>query len=229
MQKTTYNKKRSNKDERGVVLLIAVTISSLVLIIGIGILSIVTKETVLSSLSKNSQIAFFAADSGVECAMHWDLVNVVAIKRGIADPELVYPASIFATTSPSVANFNLGLVYGGTSALTDPKFNPFCAGQSAAYVFGAEGTYTDVNKYLSYYFHITQTAAWVDPVATTQFVFFPGGAPSVSAPCALVTITKQLDPATGRVDTEVLSEGFSSCNVNEARRVSRGVRVNYQI
>ena len=65
-----YYKKRS---QQGVILLIAVTVSSLVLAIGLGILNITNKEIILSSFSKESGKAFYAADTGMECALFWDI------------------------------------------------------------------------------------------------------------------------------------------------------------
>ena len=61
------------KYQRGAVLLIAVTVASLVLAIGLGILNITTKEIILSSYSKESGKAFYAANTGIECALFWDI------------------------------------------------------------------------------------------------------------------------------------------------------------
>ena len=48
-------------------------ISSLFLLIGYSIFNISIKELALTSGSKESQIAFFAADTAMECALMWDL------------------------------------------------------------------------------------------------------------------------------------------------------------
>lgn len=65
-QKHTYN------DEKGSILFIAVTIAALVLTIAVAIVRIVERELSLAFLTKESQIALYAADSGVECALFWD-------------------------------------------------------------------------------------------------------------------------------------------------------------
>ena len=57
---------------RGFTLLLAVLISSILLALGGAIFSIVSKQVVLSSSGRESQFAFFAADSGIECALYWD-------------------------------------------------------------------------------------------------------------------------------------------------------------
>lgn len=55
--------------EKGFVIIFAVLISALMLLIGVGIFRISVKETVLSSTARESTIAFFAADGGLECAL----------------------------------------------------------------------------------------------------------------------------------------------------------------
>lgn len=57
--------------ERGVVLLVAVLISSVVLVVGMGIYQRTYKELYFSSFWKQTQAAATAADSGVECALYW--------------------------------------------------------------------------------------------------------------------------------------------------------------
>jgi hypothetical protein len=57
---------------KGYTLLFAVIVSSLVLSVGISILNISKKEFLLSSSARESTIAFYAADSGLECAIYHD-------------------------------------------------------------------------------------------------------------------------------------------------------------
>lgn len=54
---------------KGYTLLFAVLVSSIVLAIGISILNISKKEFLLASSARESTSAFYAADSGLECAM----------------------------------------------------------------------------------------------------------------------------------------------------------------
>lgn len=61
------------KKEGGFVILFAILISSVILLISAGIFSVAQKETVLSSYSKESQKALFAADAGLECALFYDV------------------------------------------------------------------------------------------------------------------------------------------------------------
>jgi len=62
-------KKILNKDEKGFVILIAIMVSLILLSIGVFIASVAVRELMLSSSAKQSQAAFFAADSVLECAL----------------------------------------------------------------------------------------------------------------------------------------------------------------
>lgn len=64
---------RTRSSERGFVILFAVLIAAIVLAITIGIANIAFKEIRLSSIARDSHLAFFAADSGAECALYHDL------------------------------------------------------------------------------------------------------------------------------------------------------------
>lgn len=57
---------------RGFTLLIAIILSSVILAVGLALLDITFKQAVLASAAKQSQIAFYAADSALECALYWD-------------------------------------------------------------------------------------------------------------------------------------------------------------
>lgn len=61
-----------NPNKGGYLLLFAVVLSSIVLAIGLGIFNIVNKGLVLASSGRGSQSAFYAADTGAECALYWD-------------------------------------------------------------------------------------------------------------------------------------------------------------
>jgi Tfp pilus assembly protein PilX len=62
----------SFNNKKGFTLLLATLISSLLLLLGAAIFSVIKKELVLSSLGRDSQFAFYAADTGAECALYWD-------------------------------------------------------------------------------------------------------------------------------------------------------------
>jgi hypothetical protein len=57
----------------GFAMLFTVLVMTLILSMALGISNITFKQTVLSSLAKDSQIAFYQADAGIECALYYDL------------------------------------------------------------------------------------------------------------------------------------------------------------
>jgi hypothetical protein len=72
--------------QRGFTLLMAALVASIVLALGSSIFMIAQKQVTLSSLGRDSQFAFYAADAAAECALYWDLRY-----------------SYFSTTSPDVS------------------------------------------------------------------------------------------------------------------------------
>jgi hypothetical protein len=74
--------KALKNNKQGFALLFSVLISSLMLTIGLSIFGIALKELAISTAARQSVHAFFAADSGRECLIYWD------IKKG-AIPTLI--------------------------------------------------------------------------------------------------------------------------------------------
>lgn len=72
MQKIQKQKRLKNT---GFAILYAVLVSSILLAIGLAIFNITIKELLFSSLGRESQFAFYAADTGAECALYWDFVG----------------------------------------------------------------------------------------------------------------------------------------------------------
>lgn len=61
------------KNKNGFTLSYSLLVISIVLSISMAISEIVLRETVISGFGRDSLVAFFAADSGVECALYWDV------------------------------------------------------------------------------------------------------------------------------------------------------------
>ncbi|MDO8603905.1 MAG: hypothetical protein Q7K40_00600 [bacterium] len=64
--------KKTKKDSKGAVLLIAILVSGVTLAVGFGVYNRTYKELLFASFWKQTQIAFSAADAGLECALYWD-------------------------------------------------------------------------------------------------------------------------------------------------------------
>jgi len=63
------NKKQKN---RGITLLFAVLVSVLVLGVGASIVNLALKQIVLSVSARDSQFAFYASNTGIDCALYWE-------------------------------------------------------------------------------------------------------------------------------------------------------------
>lgn len=71
--RTMKRASRVRHRQAGFTLLLAALVSSVVLSLGAAIYQLAVKELVLSSLGRDSQLAFYAADTGAECALYWDV------------------------------------------------------------------------------------------------------------------------------------------------------------
>lgn len=82
------NSKNKNNNE-GFALLIAVLVSGVLVSITYVMFSIGLKQLSLSTASKQSQIAFYAADSGLECALYFDFVESQIFEQHTEDTDPV--------------------------------------------------------------------------------------------------------------------------------------------
>lgn len=76
--------------KNGFALLISLIVSSILLVVGIGVAGIGLKEMRLASFGNQSEIAFFAAETGLECGLYWDKVQPFST---------AVPAGSFATST----------------------------------------------------------------------------------------------------------------------------------
>lgn len=53
--------------------MLAALVASIVLALGTSIFQIAQKEFALSAMGRDSQFAFYAADTAAECALYWDI------------------------------------------------------------------------------------------------------------------------------------------------------------
>ncbi len=60
------------KSRRGFTLLIAVVFTAVVLSVALALADIAYRQVILASTARQSQYAFYAADSALECALYWD-------------------------------------------------------------------------------------------------------------------------------------------------------------
>lgn len=67
-----------NIKQKGFTLLVAVLITSVFLIVSFVVINVAVKQLLLANSAEQSQHAFYAADSGTECAVYWDLASTTS-------------------------------------------------------------------------------------------------------------------------------------------------------
>lgn len=95
------------KKNKGFTLLFAVLVSTLVLSVGASIISIALKQIILSGSARDSQFAFYAANTGIECGLYWDLIGI----DGVSEP-------VFATSSESAIPSSASIACGASRNIT---------------------------------------------------------------------------------------------------------------
>ncbi|HEY0221052.1 MAG TPA: hypothetical protein VGC58_02405 [Candidatus Paceibacterota bacterium] len=90
---------RYNHKNRGFTLLIAVVVTSFLLIVSFVLANVALKQLLISNANQQSQYSFYNADSGTECALYWDLT---------------IGTDAFSTTSVDVINCNGEVISTGT-------------------------------------------------------------------------------------------------------------------
>lgn len=71
--------KNKESTSTGFTLFIALVVMGTLLLIAAGITSLATRQALISASSRESQHAFYAADTGIECALYWDVKNPTGI------------------------------------------------------------------------------------------------------------------------------------------------------
>ena len=191
--------------KKGFVLAFSLLISSIVLALAFGIFNILLKQIVLTGSAKDSQIAFYAADAGAECALYWDThtsrtptidpdafdldnykysyTGIFAIPSSYPDIALGYPEpNSVSNYLVQAGNFSCGQVMRGT---------PSTSGNGVA--------------------------------AQTRFEFdlIDGG-----KVCAKVLVEKGINVGGSGYDTRIQSRGYNDCGTG-SRRVERAIEVKY--
>lgn len=108
----------TTSNNRGFTLFIAITITATLLLIAAGIVSLSVRQSFISISGRESQHAFYAADTGIECALYWDIQNPSG-------------SSAFSPTTGSQINCNNQTAVVGGSKQSTFSFNflpdPYCA------------------------------------------------------------------------------------------------------
>ncbi len=187
-----------NNTKKGFTLLFAVLVSVLILAVGASIINLSIKQIILSGSSRESQYAFYAANTGIECALYW-LWN---------PPE-----------------DGLVFKYSEGSDLTTDEDTVRCAWKGSD---GNRNLFNDFNSVNGYSYtdlpglEITQEG---ENSATTEFYLaFDAELPY----CAHVIVRRvydDSDPDRPVIRNQIDSYGYNTCDPNNPRRVQRALRV----
>jgi len=107
-------KQHTNFFNGGFVLAFAALLSGILLSIGVAIFGLTLKDLLISSSGRESQFAFYAADTAGECVLYWDIRHIG------------FSISVFATSSDStIFGPGSGVMCNGED-VTDPAtgWNP---------------------------------------------------------------------------------------------------------
>jgi hypothetical protein len=227
---------KSNNLNSGYILIFTLIVVAILLLISISVSRIITKEIFFSKLIDYNKSAYFAADSGIECAQYLDsifqdkslgislILNSTSTSDGEYDFHKNAAENVFFATStvPSYTNI----------LSSDYKEKIFCASDGTynkifndgAYVNTKEEVLTNLNQLRSTFnivgdnLHATTTFGLVvqevDPI-TSDIVYR----------CVVVEFAKtksQVSTSTSE-SFGIISTGFSSCREYDNAKVGRSI------
>ncbi len=237
----------------GFTLLLSVLISSIILGISVGFSTFIIRELTISAIGRESQKAFFAADSGIECALYWDLKQHAFVSGSMFSLQS-------GNTDICYAGGNIACTYKNGSAYTGYILISTCITRGFDFGSFLDGDILDA-LYLSGASSCSQnyTTDLANSTEHTQFIATSGGtwayypSPPPPAPpqshnitCAGMTKTVggslgvpefDLDFANGAcahvkvektaISTTISSAGHNTCNLSNPNRVERSLEVAY--
>lgn len=114
---------------KGITLLFTILISSLVLILGLGVLSVLFGEISISGFAKESLEAFYAADTGMECALYWDK-KMLQTSEDPGSQQVSNFATSTGVASHTITCSGFNRLVGGRDSCVDPATGAFspCTG-----------------------------------------------------------------------------------------------------
>jgi hypothetical protein len=204
-----FKLKKIEDNKKGFTLLFAILVSIMVLAVGASIINISLKQVILSSSGRESQFAFYAANTGLECALFWDLNGVIVEDDGTA--KYVFPppgngnllrddVQTFDCSRTNIATGDSGYVQDYTTdwVVTNNQ-------QTSQTIFKIA---------------ISNEALDVDDSGLTiERVMY----------CAEVTVLKEIIDDNGSISTTITSRGLNTCDPdNDSRAVERGLVLQYR-
>ena len=112
---------QTNIKESGFALLMTLIVVGVVLSVGLSILDLSIKQVKLSTNAKESEVAFHAANAGMECARYWRRENATEMEAGQDISPTCFSVTA-GTISPSVLPSTVTVVGDGNSYLYNYEF-----------------------------------------------------------------------------------------------------------
>ena len=110
-------------------MLLAALVASAVLIVGSAMYSLAVKQIALSSIGRDSQIAFYASDTAAECALYWDNRYDYFDTTAPSDPKAADPTCDGVEMNASGRGSGPGGGYPQTMSFQIDLFKSFTSGK----------------------------------------------------------------------------------------------------
>lgn len=114
---------KSDEKQKGISLFIAVLVASVAALFSFAISNIALREVILAQTGRDSQLSFYAANSGIECALFWDL------KKGSFEPGKI--SEINCNDQTKTVDMRLSTDDGTTYVFNLPINNAISLGDSS--------------------------------------------------------------------------------------------------
>jgi len=187
----------------GFTLLFASLIGSLVIAVGLAILDITIKQLALASAGRESQQAFYSADTGTECALYLDR------GAGFTDCRLGFFGA------PSTTSSGSGMTICGQDSGV-PNIPHIAPGSNDIQCLGKKITITR-----------TLRGDSVENIFELQKPYTLVGSSDNEDMCFSVAVLKTIDTSGNAVasgTTIIESRGYNTCNVDAVNRFERAIR-----
>ncbi|HEY4512484.1 MAG TPA: pilus assembly PilX N-terminal domain-containing protein [Candidatus Paceibacterota bacterium] len=195
-QSSKARKLTSSQASAGFTLLFASLIGALVIAVGLAILNITLKQLTLASAGKQSQRAFYSADSGIECALYLD--------RGAGNVNC--PLGVFRTPAPDSPS---GATICGIDSSGALPLNIECFGKHILVI-----PYENSNYAKTDHFYVANDSTQGASSGTNADMCFD------------VYVTKKIDDpgiSGDESETVIESRGYSTCTVT-TNKFERAIR-----
>ncbi len=113
---------------KGFTLIISIVTTSMLLLVSFILVNISLKQLLLAFSGRGSQVAFYAADSGIECALYWDTRNpnaaTSAFDPSVSGSQISCNNTTISTGSQTVSTTtsSLSKIGGGGASSPDSFF-----------------------------------------------------------------------------------------------------------